>query len=185
MSIIKESDLHATRELIGLIEQGQADKAKELLRANPELAKGDDGEGWTPLISACRLRDVELVQLLLESGANANQRNWITPSNGEGDNFPLWFAANQKRPNRVEVATLLLEYGANVNMVGEFGETPLHQAAAWDNADIAEFLLQNGAYVNAEIIEGNTPLHLAEKYGFEEVATVLKRYGARPTRNPE
>jgi len=176
--------LDAVRELIGCIERGEVSKAKELLEENPDLAKGDDGDGWTPLIAACRLRDVELVRTLLESGAKVNQRNLIDSHSGEGDNFPLWFAANQKRPNRVEVATLLLEYGANVNMVGEFGETPLHQAAAWDNADIAEFLLQNGAYVDAEIEPGKTPLSLAEKYGFDEVATVLERFGARPTRNP-
>lgn len=169
------------RTLIGHIERGEAVQAKELLIDNPDLARGDDGDGWTPLIAACRLRDVELVHLLLVNGAKVNQRNLIDSQSGEGDNFALWFAANQKRPNRVEVATLLLQYGANVNMVGEFGETSLHQAAAWDNADIAEFLLANGAYVNTENLPSKTPLFLAEKYGFSEVAAVLERYGARPT----
>ena len=166
------------KPLIKVIEQGDVEAAQALLAADPALAAGDDGEGWTPLLSACRLRNVELVQTLLDLGADVNRRNYVNLKSGEGNNFPLWFAANQKQPNRVEVAELLLRYGAQVNAVGEFGETPLHQAAAWNNADIAAYLLESGANVNAEIVAGKTPLSLAMKYNFEEVADVLRKWGA-------
>lgn len=167
------------KQLIETIATGDAITALDLLSATPELATEHDGGGWTPLMSACRLRNVELVQSLLLLGANVNQRNLPDPKSGEGDNFALWFAANQKQPNRVEVAKLLVAHGAIVNAVGEFGETPLHQAAAWDNADMAEYLISIGANVNAEIMSGKTPLSLAIKYNFEDVAQVLRTYGAR------
>ena len=167
------------RLLIETIENGDVITAMHLLSETPELATGHDGDGWTPLMSACRLRNVELVQRLLLSGAKVHQRNLPDPKSGEGDNFALWFTANQKQPNRVEIAKLLVEHGAMVNAVGEFGETPLHQAAAWDNADIAEYLISIGANVNAEIISGKTPLSLAVEYGFEDVAQVLRTHGAR------
>lgn len=171
--------MNDAKPLIHAIEKGDIKAAQGLLITHPSMATGDDGDGWTPLLSACRLRDVELVQTLIELGANVNLRNHLNAKNGEGDNFPLWFAANQKQPNRIEVATLLVEHGAQVNAVGEFGETPLHQAASWDNADIAKYLLSIGANVNAEILPGKTPLSLAIKFGFEDVAQVLRRHGAR------
>lgn len=171
--------IEATRQLIQAIDKGDLESAQELLAANPALATSDDGGGWTPLMSACRLRDVPLVRTLLDLGAGVNVRNRPDPQSGEGDNFALWFAANRKQPNRVEIARLLVQHGAQVNAVGELGETPLHQAAAWNNADIAEYLLSVGAYVNAEILEGKTPLSLAVKYEFAEVAEVLRKHGAR------
>ena len=167
------------KPLIHAIEHGDVEAARKLLMAHPNMATGDDGEGWTPLLSACRLRDVELVQTLIQLGANVNARNNINPQSGEGDNFPLWFAANQKKPGRVEVAKILVRHGAQVNAVGEFGETPLHQAASWNNADIAEYLIGAGANVNAEILPGKTPLILALKFNFDEVARVLREGGAR------
>lgn len=167
------------KQLNETIANGDVVTALHLLSSTPELATGHDGGGWTPLMSACRIRNVELIQKLLLLGANVHQRNLPNPKNGEGDNFALWFTANQKQPNRVEVAKLLVEHGAMVNAVGEFGETPLHQAAAWDNADIAEYLISVGANVNAEIISGKHPLSLAVKYNFEDVAKVLRAYGAR------
>jgi ankyrin repeat protein len=43
----------------------------------------------------------------------------------------------------------LLERGANVNAVDNYGRTPLHQAAQYDHRDIVALLLQSGANVNA------------------------------------
>lgn len=63
--------------------------------------------------------------------------------------------------NNVDIAKILIQYGANVNSRTEYQWTPLHSAVKWSNAETAAFLLQHGADVNA-ISEGQqTPLHIA------------------------
>ena len=158
---------------------GDVGRAMALLEATPNMATGEDEEGWTPLMSVCLLRHVPLLEKLLELGANVHTRSPFDVESGKGDNPPLWLAANQNRPFCVEVSAILIEHGALVNVVGELGETPLHQAATWNHAELAEYLISMGAYVNAEIVDGKTPLAIANMWNNEEVAAVLRSYGAR------
>lgn len=51
--------------------------------------------------------------------------------------------------NNIDIALLLLKYGANVNAVTEFKWTPLHSACQWTNPYCVALLLQHGADVNA------------------------------------
>ena len=71
--------------------------------------------------------------------------------------------------NHVDVASYLLENGADIHRIGKRrdGFTPLHYAASYGNLEMAELLEANGANVNA-VVEtkvakrvGITPLHLA------------------------
>lgn len=63
--------------------------------------------------------------------------------------------------NNVDIAKILLQYGANVNAKTEFEWTPLHSAVKWSNAECAALLLQHGADVNALSQGQQTPLHIA------------------------
>lgn len=63
--------------------------------------------------------------------------------------------------NFVDIAKLLISYGANVNALTEFQWTPLHSAVKWKSNDCAALLLQHGADVNAESQGCQTPLHIA------------------------
>jgi ankyrin repeat protein len=80
---------------------------------------GYDNDGFTPLLYAVQRRHVQIAQLLLEAGADAN-------GSCEGEVYagytPLHFAAM----NRVDDAIpLLLKYGANVNRLSETDTSPL------------------------------------------------------------
>ncbi len=66
-----------------------------------------------------------------------------------------------------------LEKGADPNAAGEFGRTPLHEAAK-ESADAVELLLANGAKPNAIDGDGRTPLHLA----YSDSAAILLRHKA-------
>jgi ankyrin repeat protein len=51
--------------------------------------------------------------------------------------------------NSVDVARLLIEHGANVNVISKRGYTPLHRAALSNSVDVARLLLERGANVHA------------------------------------
>jgi len=57
----------------------------------------------------------------------------------------------------VDIVTLLLENGANVNVPGENNECPLHDAVACNRLDIVQMLVSRGADVNARNSRGLTP----------------------------
>lgn len=80
----------------------------------------------------------------------------------------------------LDVAKLLLEWGANLDQEASYG-TPLHWAAAW-NPDPAmiELLLEWGA--NLDYNDNGTPLHWAAQYNSEPTVTEkLIEWGANVT----
>ncbi len=73
-----------------------------------------------------------------------------------------------------------LDLGADVNARGEYGLTPLMNAALWkSNPEVISLLLKAGAEVNAKDEHGWTPLMSAAKYNRNpEVISVLLKAGA-------
>ncbi len=131
----------AKDDLYSVIRAGEDELLREMLNADPSLAKADSSLGG-PLFVAARSGRVEAARLLLEFGADPNKVN----SKG---NTPLWFAAQSPaRPtsSRIAVMKLLLEAGAEINHRCENGTTALHFAAWRGPAGVVEFLLSQGAW---------------------------------------
>ncbi len=84
----------------------------------------------------------------------------------------FWAAEN----GLTQIATLLLDQGADVNARDNFSNTPLH--AAVRHPAMVDLLLARGAEVNAQNAFGNTPLHLA--VGDLRVVEMLLAAGADP-----
>lgn len=78
---------------------------------------------------------------------------------------------------RVEVARVLLEHGAKVNLEDKKGRTPLHRAAVNGTVELMHVLLEHGANAGAEDGEGRSPLHLAVHYRSVEIVRVLLERG--------
>ena len=73
---------------------------------------------------------------------------------------------------RQKCIALLLQYGANANIIDVHAYTPLHYCAMWGWEDGAQSLLDHKADVNAVNAASKTPLHLAVEYknpGFIEL----------------
>ena len=160
----------------------------ELLRRNGAdvNVRRDDGEA--PLHSAASFGDLEIVQALLDYKVDVNARggfnNW-SPVHCASFGNP--FSATSHRGPQLlpDVARLLLEHGADVNVQDNNGATPLHVSAEVGTVKVARVLLEYGANVGAEDKKGRTPLHetagdqtYGVDYGRVEVARVLLEHGA-------
>jgi ankyrin repeat protein len=77
----------------------------------------------------------------------------------EAEETPLHWAADH---GMTTIAARLIENGADVDAVDQFGRTPLHRAVAY--SDVVSLLIQSGADVNAADIFGRTALHEALQY---------------------
>jgi ankyrin repeat protein len=111
---------------------------------------------------------VEVVQSLLDEGADVNQR-------GANHETALHDASWNRK---LEVAKLLIKYGADVNCRSKIGWTPLHVTSSKGHCEIVELLLDHGADLNTKQQEHWTPLHLASWLGRLEVVKLLLERGA-------
>ncbi len=88
------------------------------------------------------------------------------------------------REGRLSEVRRLIDSGANVNHISEFGNTPLIHAALGAHADVVSLLLQRGADVNAVDRGGFSALHCAacfDRSGSMRGAAA-ERGGRRPVR---
>lgn len=86
-------------------------------------------------------------------------------------------ALHRAASQRPELARLLLDAGAPVDVADRNGSTPLHRAAQGRQFALARELLDRGADVNAEEMGGVTPLLLARDNGDREMAALLSSRG--------
>jgi len=113
-----------------------------------------DSDGNTPLIFASLTGPVELVQLLLDNGADVNlaQKFGYTALTQAGYGPP-------------EIVELLLKAGAKTNVVGGNGQTPLQGAIIGNRVEIVRLLLAAGASPNEEYENDYTALKNAISHG--------------------
>ena len=80
----------------------------------------------------------------------------------------------------IAAAQVLLEAGANPNARDQWGQTPLHRAAAHLTASLLliEPLLAAGADLDARDKKGRTPLHLAAANEYTSAVDALIDAGA-------
>ena len=110
------------------------------------------------IIEALRAGDLATVSTLVAEGATA-----------------LHWAAHR---NDLDVATLLIEAGADVNTANTLGATPLWLAAINGSAPMVERLLESGADPDESLKMGETPLMTAARSGDLRTVELLLEYGA-------
>ena len=98
--------------------------------------------------------------------------------NKNGDT-PLCIAAKC----RPDLVSLLLKAGANPNIAGENGITPLHWAVEYDNSRCIRLLLEHGAHTESMDGLAEKPLHWAAWTGHTDAAQLLLEAGC--SINPE
>ena len=158
-------------------------------------------DGYTALQQASWKGHTELVNFLLDRGADANLGDSL-------NRRPLYFAIINKHYNtvrvlltkradplladdncgcaplhwatrvgRTDMAELLLAHGAEVDQVDSNGHTSLHEAAWLNSIDLAKLLLAHGADPSAQSTKddglGSSPLHFAVRNNNINMVTLL------------
>ena len=150
------------------ITNGQQTALEDYLNEDASGINRLDAQGELPLILAIKTGKTELVQCLLDHGANANAVN---------KKQEIALACAAASPEMVE---LLLNAGAKINTADRNGKTALHEAVLLKNRDAVLLLLEHGAKVNEKDSQGNTPLMLNVKADGDLVDDLLS-YRADPT----
>ncbi len=109
----------------------------------------------TALDAAVKGKHFDVVQYLIENGANPNDSQVTTDTFGT----PLVYAALYDSP---EITSYLIDHGASVNLATNTGITPLLAASFQGENEIVKILLSKGAAVNyVQPVTSNTPLIIA------------------------
>lgn len=135
------------------------------------------------LLIAIRIGDLARVRALINQHPLLVTEKWVRQENGQrGLAFvlpagytPLHEAAAH---GRIEIAELLLDYGANINARTASGLTPLHEAVFSNHVEMVRFFLARGARVNFAPAGETTLLHGAVMKGYQESANLLLEHGA-------
>ena len=125
--------------------------------------------GNVPLHSAAYYGDLEMVQVLLEYGADVNTKNSVGCT-------PLDFASLGGRHNEPRVARLLIEHGADPNTRDMVGLTPLHRASRSGRIEVLRLLIEHGGDVEVKDDRGRTPLDIASGEQREEIIRLLSEH---------
>jgi ankyrin repeat protein len=148
--------------------EGDLKKVREIIEKDPSQINIQDSSGWNPLHLASGKGHIEIVEFLLNHGADTELEN----IHGQR---PLWLAA---KFGRYETIKTLLEHGAKVNHKDKHGRTPLHDAAMWSGEQVINLLISYGADINARDEDQSTPLHQAAMLNNIEAAKALVEHGA-------
>jgi ankyrin repeat protein len=148
--------------------------AVKVLLADPRTRSLDQ---WTPLHLAVSNNDAQMIELLLQAGAD------IEGFNDRGYTPMQWAASF----GLVDAITALQRGGGDMESEGrpiqpgelyERGRTPMHIAACNGQVEVIKALKQLGVEVSIKSREGWTPMHFAAENGQCDAITVLKGLGA-------
>lgn len=135
--------------------------------------------GLIPLHQAAQSGTIAVARLLLDHGADVNAYDKYTGTIGTaGISGTVLQVAINFNPKE-EMASFLVERGANLNRKDSSGNTELHLAALKGYAGLTRLLAGHGVDVDAVNQYGRTPLYYAAKHGYRKVAEALIAAGAK------
>ncbi|XP_036891022.1 2-5A-dependent ribonuclease [Sturnira hondurensis] len=159
--------------LMKAVREGDVSRVRQLLEEGADVNFQEEEGGWSPLHNAVSVGKEDIVNLLLQNGADPclRKRNGATP----------FIVAGIE--GHVGLLTLLLSKGAQVNERDHHGFTAFMEAAWYGRVEALRFLYEKGAEVNLgrETMEdqrklrkgGATALMDAAKKGHVEVLRIL------------
>jgi ankyrin repeat protein len=180
---------------------GDLERVKTLVAGSPALVDARDANQMTPLHHAARGVHPEVVEFLVEQGADvtlkdandvtvlhslayrgASDLSKLVIANGADVNAKvvtglaaIHFAVNA---GRMEVIEVLVRSGADLELTDNLGSSPLLLAASAGSFGLVERLVELGSDVGRVNARGDTPLTVAHREGHSEIVDLLTTSGA-------
>lgn len=164
---------------------GEVAQVREIISRHPELRSARRDSGETPLMAALYRGQRDVVQLLIDSGAELDvfaaaatgRLRELTGALRPADavsaySYDGWTALHLAAFfGHPDAARRLLDAGADVNAVSRntLANTPLHAAAAGKHVEVARLLLDRGASSGTADAGGYTPLQIATENRLQPV----------------
>ena len=123
--------------------------------------------GYVTLPQAAGRGDLEKVKEMLDKGAD--------PNTAYLRHIALHEAADN---NRIEIVSLLIDRGAQLDLISPSGHTALHEAVASGHVEIVRLLIDRGSKMDVISERDSTPLMIAMNRRKDAIATLLIEKGA-------
>jgi ankyrin repeat protein len=170
------------------VAHGDFERVKSLLNKYPGLVRERASWNETGIEAAAQTGQVEIVEYLLKAGAPLDICTAAVL--GQQEEVEAFLNTDPELVNAIgahgipllyfpvimghkEITQVVLEHGANVN-AGQGGNTALHGAVLFNQAEMVSWLLDQGAIPDPLDYSGKTPLDLAVEKGFDEISTLLR-----------
>lgn len=155
-----------------------------LLVDHGALVNLPDAKGETAIFRAVDRRDPAVVRALLHRGADVAR-----PSTKSELNPPLFRLVNSPHENNLEIASLLLDHGADPNGIAHtklngpsIGESLIHFALRYRANELSSLLLKNGASPHGTDESGESAAHYCLHLRLKEGLKILLENGFDPLR---
>ena len=147
---------------------------QHLIGHNPKLMLCKGSEGKTPLHTACKHGQTEVVKILIQNLTTLieiSDTNLLEGTDANG-NTPLHLACVG---GNVTIVQLLVDHGASIIGTNSKGEAPIHTAAQHKSVDVMKLLLDKGDHTMIELKDdcGCTPLHHSAEKNQSGIITFL------------
>eukprot|EP00056_Hartaetosiga_gracilis_P008439 m.120875 g.120875 ORF g.120875 m.120875 type:complete len:1049 (-) comp12917_c0_seq4:201-3347(-) len=161
------------RTILHLMAASHPHQVKVLVKRSVDVNIVDDEHGETAILIACDSEQPEIVQTLLDGGANLSvadrtERTALHVSSISGSLECLEILTNSKKGKEL------------LNKQDERGETPIHYASYYGHDDCVSHLLSVDADPNLLDHEGISAMHWAASQGFANIVHLLLQYNAHP-----
>ena len=176
---IKAGALIAKNNIIGYSYDGKIIRADEhntrsdiIFAVMRRGIKGDEDEFFHGCIEYGEINDLKKIF--------STKQNWNVNMKNFDDDAPLHKIPREGKCN-IEVYKKLIDYGADVNIRNNIGNTPMFSAVQIRNKgrQVMRMLIAEGANINTTNDKGQNPLHYAVLCGDVEIVKYLLDSGAR------
>ncbi|KAL3122441.1 hypothetical protein niasHT_000074 [Heterodera trifolii] len=170
--MIYDGDIQQLRVLIDALD---ADELNILLRWMVDPVQRDYTRSRSALWSAFFRQHIDIVDLLLEKGADPNEPVVGRENDTNTNMTPLFIAVLHAH---LPLCRVLVDRGANVDLGSDFATTPLMIACKRSQMEIVSFLIENGADINLQNGDGETALMATCNRGNVDIVRLLLSHGA-------
>lgn len=180
-AISQPEEVMEAYNLHNAIKQQNFEKVEEMIAEGADVNYQFNGRN--ALYAACKSKSPEMVRLILNSGANVNDRM------DQGQGLTVLQVAINSFSVPYEIVEILIDHGAEVNTVGPQGFTTLQAAIsrAGDEAEalkIVKLLVENGAELNPEDQMKSATLRAA-MHNRADMMEIFLKNGADPDTHTE